>query len=563
MLRSVLLVSVVAATLVIPPTLHGQQPSDSMAPPIVVAEPPAEPFAAPAPAPAGKVAVTPLRAPASLGGNARSLSAGLAPQLNRLGHTAVDTETVGFVLDRLGNKAILDCSEPSCLTQIGQAVGAAQVVHGQLEELGEGVLLTLILADTASGRELSRQTAFWKGDREQLGQVSEPYLRRLLAGDAASTLRGGVAVTAPAGARVLVDGTERGLAPLSGELSLDSGVHSLEVLQAGQKTWRKEIIVRASSHETVVAVLVPEASVAVAVAPPPPVVETVPPTPVPAPTPVPEPSSVAPVATPAPAAVQGPQRTIALLDLRSDEDTKNMASALTVVVASELGRTPGYRTVSRNDLKSLLAHQANAQLVGCSEVQCLSDIAKMAAADLLVSGSVTRVEDAHVLSLELIDAVEARVIERQAATWRGDPARMVELARPYVDRLLAGPAAQSFVGSLELMAPEGASITVDNAVQGNAPLGQPVANLASGVHGITVAKPGYLTVRDDVVVVRGETTLVQVDLVDENADKPWYSRWWVWGSIGGGLALIGGTAAAIAVVAVLTNTPTTVGVSQQ
>ena len=55
----------------------------------------------------------------------------------------------------------------------------------------------------------------------------------------------------------------------------------------------------------------------------------------------------------------------------------------------------------------------------------------------------------------------------------------------------------------------------------------------------------------------------RVELVDEDAAKPWYARWWVWGSVGGGLALVGGTAAAIAVVAVLTGTPTTVGVAAQ
>lgn len=266
------------------------------------------------------------------------------------------------------------------------------------------------------------------------------------------------------------------------------------------------------------------------------------------------------VATEAPV----PEHRVAILDLRSSEASAAVARALTVVVTAEVAATPGYRAVSRNDLQAILTHQSDAQLLGCAEVSCMADIAKLAAADLLVAGSVERLDDAYLFSLELIDPAEPRVIERQTATWRGDADRMVELARPYVDRLLSGATAQSFEGALEVVAPDDARIVVDGNDIGSAPLEQPVRRLATGVHRLSVSKPGFATLEQDVVVVRNETSLVRVELVDADSLRPWYSRWWVWGSIGGGLAVVGGTAAAIATFAVLSQPqPTTLDIAAQ
>lgn len=274
--------------------------------------------------------------------------------------------------------------------------------------------------------------------------------------------------------------------------------------------------------------------------------------------PLPAAPEVEPATAPGPSpdsralAVEQP-RSVAVLDLRSTEATEAIARALTVVVTSEVAATRGYRVISRNDLRTMLTHQTDGQLLGCTDVRCMADIGRLAAADLIVAGGVERLEEALVFSLELIDPTVPRVVERQTATWRDGPDRMVELARPYVDRLLSGSRAQTFHGDLEVIAPAGASVTIDGNASGIAPLAHPVTGLSTGVHRIEAHLAGYVPGGMDVVVVRGETALARIAMVTEESRRPWYGRWWVWGSIGGGLALLGGTGIAVAIASTLNN----------
>lgn len=248
---------------------------------------------------------------------------------------------------------------------------------------------------------------------------------------------------------------------------------------------------------------------------------------------------------------------VAVLDLRSSQETEASARALSVLVTSEVAATPGYKAVSRNDLRNLLAHQSDAQMLGCDDVKCMSDIAKLAAADLLVAGTVEKIKDAYVFSLQLIDPVQAKVLERQAATWSDSPDRLVELARPMVARILAGTEGQNMIGELEIIAPDNAVLTLDGESLGLAPLGHPVKHLSTGPHTVEASLDGFVSYKHQVVIINNERSLVRVDLVDADSLKPWYSRWWVWGSVGGGLALVGGATAAVLAYQATQNTPPT------
>lgn len=249
--------------------------------------------------------------------------------------------------------------------------------------------------------------------------------------------------------------------------------------------------------------------------------------------------------------VSAAARSVAVLDLKASEDVAGIAKALTTLVAAEVSSTKGYTALSRNDLKALISHQAELALIGCAEVSCAADIAKLAHADLVVAGSVERGasegagDAAVVFSITLIDPATPVVVERQTATWRSDPDDMVDLVRPLVEKLLLGKAAVDFVGAVEVLAPAGASVVVDDRQLGEAPLAGPVQGLATGAHHLEVRKSGYVPFVRDFAVARNETHVVQVDLVDEDSLIPWYQRWYVWGSAVGAVVVVGGTAAAI------------------
>jgi hypothetical protein len=246
----------------------------------------------------------------------------------------------------------------------------------------------------------------------------------------------------------------------------------------------------------------------------------------------------------APATADGPL-TVAVLDLKASGDVAGIAKALTTLVTNEVGQRPGFKAVSRNELKALLAHQSDARLMGCEEPQCLADVGKLANARRVIGGSVEHAEgDAVVFALTLIDPEGPVILDRIAWTWRSSVDDMVDLARPAVDRLLNGKQAESFVGDVEILAPDGAAVILDDKELGAAPL-KPTRGLAIGVHHVEVRKDGYLPFSKDVAVSQGESHVLQVDLVDEASLRPWYARWYVWGSAIAGVVLVGGAVAAV------------------
>ena len=131
----------------------------------------------------------------------------------------------------------------------------------------------------------------------------------------------------------------------------------------------------------------------------------------------------------------------------------------------------------------------------------MADIAKLVAADLLISGTVGKVDDgALVVTLSLIDPAGPTVVERSETAWRGDPAEIVLVARPMIDRLLAGPDKSALIGNLEVFTEAGAVIAIDGEERGSAPLESPITGLSSGVHVVTIEKEGFVPERRDVVV---------------------------------------------------------------
>ena len=260
-------------------------------------------------------------------------------------------------------------------------------------------------------------------------------------------------------------------------------------------------------------------------------------------TPAAEPAQAAPSSQPQ----KVPERLVAILDVKAGKDAEGAAAALTTMLTAEVAALPDMRSVSRNELKSLISHQADATLVGCEDVKCFADVAHLVNADLLIAGQLDRVEDALVLSLSLIDAATPAVVGRQEAAWRGKPDEMLALVRPLVQRLTDGPQAHNHKGTLEVFATEGATLVVDGREVGTAPLPAPLRDLATGVHTIEARRPGFVPLRQDVVVARNETTIARADLEEE----PLLSQPWFWATAGGVVLVAGGTAAGITTWAIL------------
>ena len=190
--------------------------------------------------------------------------------------------------------------------------------------------------------------------------------------------------------------------------------------------------------------------------------------------------------------------------------------------------------------------------LGCVEPSCLSDLGKLAAADFMVTSSVGQVGQEWVFTIELIDVGLGNVLRRQAVTWTGTPAGLVEVCRPMIVRLIEGSAASEYQGGLQILSNEaGATVLIDDKDAGHTPIDL-YPDLSIGRHRVNIKKDGFVLYSQDVVVHRNETTLLQAQLVDEDSLKPWYQKWWVWT---GTAAIVAGS---ITAAAMLHNPETTI-----
>ena len=245
---------------------------------------------------------------------------------------------------------------------------------------------------------------------------------------------------------------------------------------------------------------------------------------------------------------------VAVLDLKGSANATAQASALTTMLTAEVAGQKGMRAVSRNELQALLTHQSTAQLVGCDEPKCMADVAALVKADFVVSGNVEKLEGATVVGLTLMsaggDGRDPAIVGRQKAAWRGTDNDLLLVIRPLVQRLFDAPNAHTHLGAVEVFAPEGAAIVLDDKAVGSAPV-PALRDLPTGVHRLTVQKDGFADGAVDIVVARNETTIVRVEL----EEIPLLSQPWFWATAGGVALLAGGTAAGITTWAVVTATP--------
>ncbi len=253
------------------------------------------------------------------------------------------------------------------------------------------------------------------------------------------------------------------------------------------------------------------------------------------------------------ASVPGPLLQVVVLDVKATEELQGMARALTTLVTNEVGGHRGFRAVSRNEVKAIVAHQAEASLLGCNEPRCAADIAKLVNADRVVAGEISRAEGgAAVLALTFVDPEGPTVLDRVTWTWRAPSGTsreegvegVLDLARPAVERLLGGARAQELTGGLLVLAQDGATVLVDGKDRGVTPR-PALAGLTLGTHALEVRKSGFVPYVADVAVTRDENRVVTVDLIDETTLQPVWARWYVWGSALAGAVVIGGTVAAV------------------
>ena len=111
---------------------------------------------------------------------------------------------------------------------------------------------------------------------------------------------------------------------------------------------------------------------------------------------------------------------IAVSAFRTNGVAQALGEQVADLLATEMEKFDGVDVLTRGDLKGILDHAAEAQLLGCDDPSCAVDVAKLLPAGRLLTGTVGKIGDRVVVSAALIDLKQSRVTQRVTQPLGGD-----------------------------------------------------------------------------------------------------------------------------------------------
>lgn len=170
------------------------------------------------------------------------------------------------------------------------------------------------------------------------------------------------------------------------------------------------------------------------------------------------------------------------------------------VLVAAIAQTGRYDVISKNEIETLLGLEKMKDALGCDELSCMAELGGALGVERMVGGSLSRLGDTIILSLQRIHTVEAKVEQRVTMQWQGPEADIVSLLGAAVQKLFL-PAAELVPASVEVtMLPDGAEVFLDNRKAQAS--GQ---TLDVGPHALKVRAQGFKDKTVHFIVKAGET----------------------------------------------------------
>jgi TolB-like protein len=236
---------------------------------------------------------------------------------------------------------------------------------------------------------------------------------------------------------------------------------------------------------------------------------------------------------------------LAVMPLSARGVTGATADAMTQILSAELNGIEGISVISRDDIAAMLEKVQTEGELGCTDnMECIVEIGASLGLSKLVTGTVGKVADTFVISLQLVDIRKADVENRVLESFDG-AADELKHAIKLTAYELVGVEYKSQKGRVDF------TFNVEDA---EVRLGQARLNLKDSQLGIGDLEPGRYSLRviadpDDYYPLQ---TDVYVSPHGNNvrtfrvAERPsaWYQKWWVW-TITGAVVAAGTTTAVI------------------
>ena len=252
------------------------------------------------------------------------------------------------------------------------------------------------------------------------------------------------------------------------------------------------------------------------------------------------------LATPATPDARAGKSRLAVLDLRDKGVGPDVASLLTSVASNRLSEIGIFQVISREDIKNMLSHQQDQILLGCTAEDCLVKIGGALGAENLVAGTVGKVGDKYVVSLQLIDVRGSKVVKRVEREFSGSRDKLLEEVRNaaylVVEDVLVAQSGKVILSVSE----EGADVSVDGKTVGTSPLA--ALDVSAGPRDIRVSKQGFVDWVRTVQVEPKQTRMEDVTLIPSASFITEYEgrtasmRRWAWITLAAFVALEAGAA---------------------
>ncbi len=225
-----------------------------------------------------------------------------------------------------------------------------------------------------------------------------------------------------------------------------------------------------------------------------------------------------PASAPAPGAPTIPKQRLAVLELKAQGASPELAQTLSQVVAEQAGKTPGFDAISQSEISTMLNVQKQKQMLGCADESCLAEIGGALGAKLVLNGTLGKLGDSYSLSLQLLDTHKGKIQARESRTVHGSLDALVAAAKDLTNRVLTGKPLVTTGQIRFALLPEGAQLAIDGTAIGHAPIADPVT-LEQGQHRVYADKDGYVPYDSSVDVVAGTTLFNEINLVSAQAVK--------------------------------------------
>ena len=198
---------------------------------------------------------------------------------------------------------------------------------------------------------------------------------------------------------------------------------------------------------------------------------------------------------------------VALIPLRALGVSAEVANALQTTLRNELSALPEAHILPEKEIAEALRKEPECD----AHLACAVAAAAKAGARQLVAGTASRLGNAVVIDLKLVDARSGLELRRATRAVTGSQDVLIDALRAAAVELLAP---QRFVGSLRVEVPgvSGAMLFLDGRPVGQTPLPQPIEGLAPGQHTVRVADGGMRELSAFIDIQYGQTTDARFDL---------------------------------------------------